>query len=215
MKRFNCELYLITEAYFHGEDKLYTLLEEAVEGGIDVVQLRYKDLRKWELIEVGKQLRVWLERRGVPLIVNDYPEVAVEIGAAGVHLGQGDMSVGKARKIVGDDAVIGLSIETVEQIVLGRELPVDYVAVSPVFKTKTKVDVGEPMGLEGLREVVAVSGVPVLGIGGITLENVGEVIGVGASGVAVISAIWNASEVRKTTELFKQRIMEVKTNEGR
>ena len=158
------------------------------------VQLREKSCPAEEFVRLGRELRRVLAPLGVPLIVNDRVEAAREIGAAGVHIGQRDMDVERARSLLGSGAIVGLSIETLEQARAARALDVDYLGVGPVFPTFTKLDAAAPLGLAGLAEIRALSRCPVVAIGGIGAVNVRESIRSGADGVAVVSAICAADD---------------------
>lgn len=171
---------------------LLEVTRRAAIGGVTMVQLREKDSPPFKTsIHIAKQLKRVLDPFKIPLIINDYVEVCEEIGAAGVHLGQEDMHPDLARKILGDSAIIGLSLENMKQAEdANRSDSIDYVAASPVHPSRTKNDFKElPWGLKGLQELVAFSKHPVMGIGGINLENTKTIIEAGAKGVAVISAI--------------------------
>lgn len=213
MKKIDYELYLVTEPLYKGLGRLYTVLEAAIAGGVTVVQLRYKNLSKSELLKIGRPLKIWLERQNIPLIVNDNPIIAEIIDAAGVHLGQSDGCVRESRHFLGPKKRIGLSIESLSQIDQAKTLPVDYVAVSPVFKTLTKEDIKRPLGLTGVSIISRASPVPVIGIGGIDHENIESVIKAGASGVALISAIWDAEDPYEATKSLKAKIKKAKSNE--
>jgi thiamine-phosphate pyrophosphorylase len=140
------------------------------------------------------------------LIVNDRVDVALEIGADGVHVGQQDMDAERARRLLGPGAIIGLSIETVEQARAAVSLDVDYLGVGPVFATATKMDAAPPLGLEGLAQVRAISRRPIVAIGGIGPQNVRQAIHSGADGVAVVSAICAADDPERTARQLRQSI---------
>ncbi len=164
-------------------------LSAAIEGGVDMVQFRYKgdseDIMRVRLQEVLDVCR----EAGVPLIVNDRPGLAARYGAAGVHLGQGDMPVARARKFVGPEGVIGVSVHSVEEAVRAEADGADYVAVGPVFATGSKVVDIEPVGTHTVERVIARVTVPVVAIGGITADNVEQVAMTGCTRVAVIGGI--------------------------
>lgn len=191
----NCidlSLYLVTQRADLSLEDFYGLILQAIDSGVRVVQLREKRCSDEEFVRIGKGLVDLLKPRRIPVIVNDLAEVALKINAAGVHLGQGDGNVVDARKILGEKAIIGLSVETLEQVYAAESLDIDYIAASPVFKTPTKEDSGKPWGLDGVRKLCSISRHPVIGIGGINIENVQDVFSAGAVGIAVISAIFGA-----------------------
>lgn len=200
------KLYLVTDGSI-SRRPLIDAVAEAVAGGVTMVQLREKRQSPRERIELGKALKSVLAPHQVPLIVNDSVELAQAIASDGVHLGQRDTSPRIAREMLGNQAIIGVSIENTNQLGGVPWKSVDYIAASPVFTTMTKLDIAQPLGLQGLRQLVARSTVPVIGIGGITIENAHSVIEAGANGVAVVSAILRsedpklaAMEIRSTID---------------
>ena len=165
-------------------------VESLTVGGASLIQLREKRLSPREFYEQAKAAVAGAARRGVKLIVNDRVDVALAVGALGVHLGQDDMPPDAARKLLGSNAVIGYSTHNVEQAIAATKLPIDYLAIGPIFATTTKSDTAPVLGLEGLRTVRrAIGAFPLVAIGGITRSNAREVIDAGADSVAVISAL--------------------------
>jgi thiamine-phosphate pyrophosphorylase len=159
-------------------------------GGATLVQLREKQMSPKEFYEQAKAAVTVAEQCGVRLIINDRVDVALVVGAGGVHLGQDDMPPEAARKLLGPVAIIGYSTHDVEQAIEASKLPIDYLAIGPIFTTATKSDTAPVLGLEGLRAVrQAIGDFPLVAIGGITLTNAPEVIEAGADSVAVISAL--------------------------
>lgn len=184
------------------EQELFAKVKAALEGGVTLIQLREKNLPAREIVRLGRRLKEFLKGR-VPLIVNDRVDIAHAIEAEGVHLGQSDLSVAEARAILGSKAYVGLSVERLEEVEQARDLPVDYLAASPVFATQSKVDCAPPWGLEGLRALCAKSPHPIVAIGGIDPSNAAEVFAAGASGIAVISAICNAPCPQSAARLLR------------
>lgn len=185
-------LYLVTHRGALSLEDFFRVILQSIEGGVKAVQLREKEASACEMISIGKRLHTLLKPFGVPLIVNDRVDVAHAIQADGVHLGQSDLSVGEARAILGDDAIIGVSVETVEQVIASSDQKVDYIAASPVFSSKTKTDCYKPWGLESLKQICAISTHPIVAIGGIDVTNLNAVLECGVSGVAVVSSIFNS-----------------------
>src|SRR5215213_2898095 len=160
------------------------------EGGASLIQLREKRLPALQFYEHARAAAAVAAERGVRLIINDRVDVALAVGAHGVHLGQDDMPPEAARRLLGPEAIIGYSTHTVAQALEALALPIDYIAIGPIFKTATKTDTSPVLGLEGLRAVrEAVGDVALVAIGGITAANAAEVIEAGADSVAVISAL--------------------------
>ncbi len=192
--RYDWELYLVTDRRLAGGRPIEIIVEAAVRGGVTAVQLREKDCCTREFLELGRALVRLLAPLGIPLLVNDRVDVALAIGAAGVHIGQRDMDYSTARRLLGPDAAIGLSVETLEQARAADALDADYLGVGPVFSTPTKPDAAPPLGLAGLAEVRAVSRHPLVAIGGIGAGNARQAVEAGADGVAVVSAICAAAD---------------------
>jgi thiamine-phosphate pyrophosphorylase len=159
-------------------------------GGVTLVQLREKQLSPKEFYEQAKAAITVAEQCGVWLIINDRVDIALAVGANGVHLGQSDLSPEAARKLLGEQAIVGYSTHNVEQAIEASKLPIDYLAIGPIFTTSTKSDTAPVLGLEGLRTVrQAIGDFPLVAIGGITLSNAADVVEAGADSVAVISAL--------------------------
>ncbi len=166
----------------------------ALDGGVTAVQLRAKQLHDRELWELATRLRQDCQGRSVLFIVNDRLDLALAVGADGVHLGLHDLPLAAARRIAGPRVLIGASPQTIADAVEAREQGADYVGAGPVFVTGSKADAGEPIGLDGLHDRALAAAVPTVGIGGITAENAAAVIAAGAVGVSVISAILGADD---------------------
>jgi len=185
-------LYLVTNRGSLAFEDFFRIILQSIDGGVKAVQLREKEINACEIVEIGKILLSFLKPRGIPLIINDRADIAHAVKADGVHLGQSDLKVAEARAILGKHAIIGLSVETLEQVIAAADEDVDYLAASPVFLTKTKSTHHKPWGLDGLRHLCSISRHPVVAIGGIDETNVEKVLESGAAGVAVVSAIFEA-----------------------
>ena len=207
MKREQLRLYLVTDSGLSLGRPLADIVREAVEGGVTMVQLREKEASTSEFVELALRLKPVCEAAGVPLIINDRIDVALAVGADGVHIGQSDMPYEVARRLLGPDKIIGLSVENFEDLEVANGLDVDYVGISPVYGTPTKTDTSEPFGLEGLRKAVGLSAHPTVAIGGMNASTIGEVMGAGADGVAVVSAICSAPSPRVAAEELKRVVM--------
>ena len=181
-------------------------LAEAIEGGVDLVQFRYKGDDDNEMLYLLHQVMEVCHGAGVPVIINDRAGLAASYDAAGVHLGQDDMPVARAREFVGVDRVIGVSVHDVEQAVRAEADGADYVAVGPVFATGSKVVDIEPVGPQLVDQVMARVDVPVVAIGGINAFNVGKVVSTGCTRVAVISGILGEGDPRENARAMRARI---------
>lgn len=197
-------LYLVTDRDVVGDRDLTEMVKEAVEGGVTIVQLREKECETGEFVELARRMKAMLKTYNVPLIINNRIDVALAIDADGVHIGQKDMPYDTARRLLGNEKIIGLSIETLEELERANELDVDYVAASPVFPTPTKTDTARPWGIEGLKEFCMKSVHPVVAIGGMNEKTITDVMKVGTDGVAVVSAILGAERPKERAEaLFR------------
>lgn len=181
------------------ERDLNDIVVAAIAGGVTMVQLRAKtmDVAAFQVLAID--ILALCRERGVPFIVNDRFEVALAIGADGVHLGELDLPLDEARQQAGPSFIIGSSPKHLAQAEVARELGADYVGLGPVYATGSKDDAGAPIGLHGLAARIEAAKLPAVGIGGITVKNATEVILAGADGVAVISAIQLARDPRQAT----------------
>jgi thiamine-phosphate pyrophosphorylase len=198
-------LYLVTDRGLCGKKPLEEVIMQAVKGGASYVQLREKEISTRAFVEEAVKIKNLLRPYQVPLIINDRVDVALACAAEGVHIGQEDMPYEIARRLMGPKAIIGLSVETWEDVEMCQKLDVDYIGVSPVFATPTKTDTKSAWGLEGLARIKAFSRHPLVAIGGINESNVKEVIQAGAPCAAVVSAICNAPD----PEAAARRINEI------
>src|SRR5215204_483723 len=190
MDRFRLpRVYALTDVQLSGLSHAEQL-ELFIAGGAALVQLREKQMPVLEFYEQALAAVAVAERRGVQLIINDRVDIALGVGAHGVHLGQDDLPPEAARKLVGETAIIGYSAHNLDQAVAAVKLPIDYLAIGPIFPTTTKSGTSPVLGLEGLRTVRrAIGDFPLVAIGGITHANAAATIDAGADSVAVISAI--------------------------
>jgi thiamine-phosphate pyrophosphorylase len=186
-------LYFVTDRGLCGRKPLEEVVIQAVKGGAAYVQLREKDVSTRFFVEEAKRIKKLLGKYRVPLIINDRVDIALACGAEGVHIGQEDMPYEIVRQLMGQKAIIGLSVETWEDVEVSQKLDVNYIGVSPVFATPTKTDTKGAWGLEGLAKIKAFSRHPLVAIGGINESNAREVVEAGADCIAVVSAICASS----------------------
>jgi len=201
-------LYFVTDRGLCGKKPLEEVVMEAVKGGIAYVQLREKDVSTRFFVEEAIRIKKLLEHDRVPLIINDRVDVALACGAEGVHIGQADMPYEIVRKLMGQKAIIGLSVETWEDVEISQILDVNYIGVSPVFSTPTKTNTKGAWGLDGLAKIKAFSRHPLVAIGGINESNVSDVVKAGADCIAVVSAICASPD----SEAAARRINEMINN---
>jgi thiamine-phosphate pyrophosphorylase len=192
-------VYLVTDRGLCRNRPLQDVVLQSVQGGAAYVQLREKDVSTRTFVEEALGIKKILLPFDVPLIINDRIDVALASGADGVHIGQEDMPYATARKLMGPKSIIGLSVETWEDVEAAQKLDVDYIGVSPVFATPTKTDTKEPWGLDGLRKIKAFSRHPLVAIGGIHETNARAVVEAGADCLAVVSAICAADDPAEAT----------------
>lgn len=204
------DVYLVTDRAFSKGRPTLEIVEAAVRGGISAVQLREKNLEARAFYEEGLKIRALLRTAGVPLIINDRIDVALALDADGVHLGQSDMPVGVARTVLGPNRIIGLSVEDPSHIDQDAVSHADYLGVSPIFLTGTKAELIRAWGLDGLRQVRALTTLPLVGIGSVKRENARSVIEAGADCVAVVTAIVAADDPERATRYLLEEIREGK-----
>lgn len=203
----NIQTYLVTQGDLHERGTRATV-EAAIEGGVDVVQLREKHTTARERYELGIELRELTREAGVPLVVNDRIDLAAAIGADGVHLGDDDLPVEGARERLGEDAIVGRSVSSPGGAREAERAGADYLGVGAVFATSTK-DTRESeseIGLETVRTIREATDLPFVAIGGITAENAESVVAAGADGVAVVSAIAAAADPARATRDLRRAV---------
>lgn len=199
-------LYLVTDRALSLGRPLEEVVLAAVRGGVGIVQLREKDAPTRLFVEEAQRIKRLLQPYGVPLIINDRVDVALAVEADGVHIGQQDMPYPLARKLLGKRAIIGLSVETVEQVLEAEAYDVDYLGVSPIFPTPTKTDTLGAWGLAGLATVRRLSRHRLVAIGGLNATNAESVIRAGADCIAVVSAICSAPDVEQAAATLRGTI---------
>jgi thiamine-phosphate pyrophosphorylase len=202
----NLSLYLVTDASLSRGRGNRQVVEAAIRGGVTAVQYRDKTASTRRMIEEASALYGICRAAGVIFIVNDRVDVALAVGADGVHVGQGDMPAPLARELIGPDRILGVSVGSVGEALRAAADGADYVGASPIFATPTKPDAPRPMGLEGLRAVAGAAAIPVVAIGGVNEDNVEALMRCGASGLAVVSAIVAASDVEGATKRLRALI---------
>lgn len=207
-------LYAITDRHWLNGESLYQQVEKALQGGVTFLQLREKKLDKEVFMKEAREIKELCRKYKVPFIINDNVEIAKAIDADGVHVGQSDMEAGDVRKRLGADKIIGVSAKTVEQALLAEKHGADYLGVGAVFSTSTKTD-ATGVSHETLRDICQAIKIPVVAIGGITKDNVNELSGYGADGIAVISAIFAQENITEAAKDLKQRSMQMVSSNGK
>jgi thiamine-phosphate pyrophosphorylase len=198
-------LYLVTDPQLGGERRLLDVVAAAVQGGVTLVQMRDKRADGRALLEQARALKALLAPLGVPLLINDRVDIALAAGA-GCHVGQTDLPAEDARALLGPDAILGVSLDEVEQARAVDPEYLDYVAYGPFAATATKRDAGAPIGAAGLTAVRALTALPLVAIGGMSEANLGDAIRAGADGIAVVSAIMTAADPKAAARDLRARI---------
>lgn len=196
-------LYAVTDRHWLGNRTLYDVVRESLEGGVTFLQLREKDLDDENFYKEAVRLQEMAREYGVPFVVNDNVDIAVRMDADGVHVGQSDMEAGDVRALIGPDKILGVSAQTVEQAVLAEKRGADYLGVGAVFPTGSKDDAVE-VSHETLKAICDAVSIPVVAIGGITVNNTPELAGSGICGIAVISAIYGQKDIYQATASLKK-----------
>ena len=207
----NLLLYAVTDRHWLDGRTLKEVVLESLEGGVTMLQLREKHLDEAHFLEEAKELQMLCRSWHVPFLINDNVEIALAMNADGIHVGQSDMAAGDVRKKLGDDKIIGVSAQTVEQALLAEKAGADYLGVGAVFPTSSKDDANE-VTYETLKAICSAVSIPVVAIGGINSENVSRLEGSGVNGAAVISGIFaaedpaeKASEMSRLTDIFWEK----------
>lgn len=201
-------LYLIVDSQSCQHHSIEYTVEQAILGGVNYVQLREKNLATKDILAIGRRLKPLLKRHQIPFIINDRVDIAQALDADGVHLGQDDMPYQQARRLLGKDKIIGLTVETSQQALAANQWDVDYIGIGPIFATITKLDAPEPLGISGLKAISTLSRHSMIAIGGINTINLQQVLTVGVQGVAVVSAICSAHDPRQASLAFATLLAE-------
>ncbi|HEX7063750.1 MAG TPA: thiamine phosphate synthase [Bacillales bacterium] len=199
-------LYVITDERFHPGRDLFEVMEETMVGGADIVQLRDKKSSKRDVLRKARELRRLTRKYNAMFIVNDHIDIAMAVDADGVHLGQDDLPLEEARKILGQEKIIGISTHSIDQAKEAENGGADYIGVGPVFPTGTKEDVVDPVTTHYVEEAASNIQIPFVAIGGIKLHNVEQVLEAGASRICAVSEIVGSSNVAGICGRFLEKI---------
>lgn len=213
MKSCNCKkedllLYAVTDRAWTGEQSLYEQCKDALEGGVTMLQLREKNLDEQSFYDEAVEIKKLCNEYGVPFIVNDNVDIGVRVGADGVHVGQSDMQASNVRSLIGEDKILGVSAQTVEQAVKAQENGADYLGVGAVFPTGSKDD-AEEITFDTLKAICDAVTIPVVAIGGVALDNIEKLKDSGIVGISVISAIFAAKDITKATKDLYNKTKEI------
>lgn len=208
MKNFDLSLYLVTNREKMTDEEFFQTIEAALKGGVTLVQLREKDAPTREVIELARKLKTLCHSYQVPLLVDDRVDIALAADLDGVHLGNEDMDVADARKILGDDKIIGSTAKTLEWAKAEEEKGADYLGVGAIYETTTHVKTRRT-SVETLKEINQNIKIPTVAIGGLKIDNLDILKGTGASGISVVSAIIQAADPESMSRALKEKTMEV------
>ena len=209
-KKVDYSLYLVTDRALSLGRSNFEVIQAAVRGGVTLVQLREKEKTTKEFYQEGLEIRAYLKSRNIPLIINDRIDITLALDAEGVHLGQEDMPIDIARKILGPKKIIGASVFTPEEAETAEALGADYLSLSPIFITQTKPELIQHLGIEGIPPLRQVVQIPVVGIGSLNQANAYEAVKTGLDGVAVVSAICSQEDPRAAAAAIKAEVMRAK-----
>lgn len=196
-------VYLVTDTVYFKDDSIWNKMEAALAAGVTLVQYRDKTAASRILYERALKMKALCDKYKVPMLVDDRADIAFAVGAAGVHVGQSDLPAEIARRLLGEDAIIGVSAHNAAEALAAEAAGADYLGCGAVYPTGTKKDTSV-IGAEGLKDIRAATKLPFVGIGGITLANYSEVLAAGANGAAVVSAILGAEDITAVVKKFKQ-----------
>lgn len=202
-------LYAVTDAAWTGKKTLTEQVEEAMKGGITFLQLREKHLSKEEFLKEAIEIKDLAQKYQIPFVINDEIEIAQKAEADGVHVGQDDMPVEEVRQILGPDKIIGVSAHNVEEAVRAEQGGADYLGVGAVYPTSTKENTSA-VSMEEMKKICQTVSIPVVAIGGIKKDNMNVLTGTGVDGIAVVSAIFAAKDIRKAARELLEAVKEMK-----
>ena len=210
MKKIDYSLMFVTDDRITDGREFLTVLESALKGGLSIVQLREKKLNTKAFYDRAMAVKELCTKYSIPFIINDRIDIALAVNADGVHIGQKDLPVSAARALLGHK-IIGWSVSNEEQAAKANQLEIDYIGLSPIFSTKTKIkDLNEPLGIEGLKKLKLISNKPVICIGGVDEKNAASIMQNGADGIAVVSAISQSNNPYQKTKILKRIIKNTK-----
>jgi len=208
LNKNRCLLYAITDRTWLNGRTLEDVVEQSLIGGADIIQLREKNLEFNTFLDTAIKIKRLTEKYRVPLIINDNIEVCIQSNADGVHIGQGDIPLVKARKILGKNKIIGVTAKTIQQSKEAQLNGADYIGVGAMFGSTTKKD-ALPLTFEQLSDIRKSVTIPIVAIGGITADNIHKFKGTGVDGIAVVSAIFKQSDIKSATEMLLDKISEL------
>jgi thiamine-phosphate pyrophosphorylase len=203
LNRQDLLLYLCTDRVLSMGRPILQAVEDALEGGVTMVQLREKDASAREFYEIALKVRALTKSRRIPLVINDRLDIALATGADGLHIGQSDLPLPDARRLAGKALFIGVSVSSPEEAARAEAEGADYLGAGAVYPTGSKADAGDAIGLERFRLICSAVKIPVVGIGGVNAENAEALMRAGAAGISVISALLSQSDIREAARCLR------------
>ena len=195
-------LYLVTDrSILKGRDILKAV-EDAIKGGVTLLQLREKDISTADFYNLALKIKTLSKHYNIPLIINDRLDIALAIDADGLHIGQDDMPIEVARKLIGKNKLLGYSVSNIKEAIYGEKNGADYLGAGPVYPTGSKADAGKPIGPDGLKLIKNNVSIPIVGIGGISLSNIKQVKSSGIDGISLISAILGNDDIENSSKIL-------------
>ncbi len=208
MKQFNTSLYLVTDSTGYTREEFLYRVEEALKGGVTFLQIREKEKSTRDYLELAQKVHTLAQGYGVPLVIDDRLDIAMAMDAEGVHLGQSDLPVAIARRLLGEDKIIGATAKTVEQAKKAWEEGADYLGVGAIYPTTTKVKT-KLTSVETLEEICRTVPIPVNAIGGLNRENMDVLKGIPIAGICVVSAMMKAENPREEAEVLLKKVKQL------
>lgn len=205
-KSFNFQLYLVVGEKDCKHFPIEQLVELAIQGGVDIVQLREKDKNFKDFVQTALKVKKITDKYGIPLIINDHVKVAIEVDVAGIHVGQNDIEPSILKNVLKKHQIIGYSVEDLDDLSSTELKYVDYIAASPIFDTPTKTDTKKAWGIDGLKQIQSTSSLPLVAIGGMNASNISDITKAGANCIAVVSAITHSEDPKGAAQTLKNII---------
>lgn len=198
-------LYLVTDRFDYTDDEFFSIIEEACQAGVTLVQLREKKATTNRFFHLAQKVKTITDKYDVPLIINDRVDICLAVDAAGVHIGDDELPIDVARSLIGPDKLLGVSADTLERANEAQQLGADYLGIGAVFPSSTKADC-ETVSLDIVRQMNDRSALPSVAIGGINQDNITQLEKTGITGISLVSAIMQADNVSETTEQLLQQV---------
>jgi thiamine-phosphate pyrophosphorylase len=210
MKQIDYSLYLVTDRDLSRGRSNMEIVQAAVRGGVTVVQLREKDAGTRDFYEEGLRIKRFLSERNIPLIINDRIDIMLALDADGVHLGKDDMPPAVARRLIGPEKILGVSVFDPKEAREAEAIGADYLGLSPIFVTATKPELTKQIGIEGIGPIRKAVAIPLVGIGALKAGNAYEAVGAGLDGVAVVSGIVSQEDPEASARAIRREVMRAK-----